>query len=60
MIQLQDFGNCIVICDVPKHIDPYSMLEFCENVEHEGSGQYRFDGVYQDTKEKFIKLLKGD
>lgn len=58
MIEIEDFGNCIVICNVPKHIDPYNMLEYCENVEHEGNGQFRFDGVYQDTKKTFLKVLK--
>lgn len=58
-VEIQDFGNCIVITYLPENVDPYSMLQYCENVESEGFGQFRFDGVYADTKNKFIKLLKG-
>lgn len=60
MIQIEDYGSCIVASNIPKHIDPYFMLEFCDNVEYEGNGQFRFDGVYIETKRKFIKLLKKD
>lgn len=57
-VEVEVFGNTIVVNNFSNRLDPYDMLEYCENVEREGEGSYRFDGVYSDTKAKFIYLLK--
>jgi hypothetical protein len=56
-LEIDDFGDCIVARNIPEEVDPYDMLMFCANVEHEGGGQFRFDGVYPETKTKFLTLL---
>ena len=56
--EVEDYGDTIVIENISDKLDPYDMLEYCENVEREGPQAYRFDGVYPETKSKFIRLLK--
>ena len=57
-MEVQDFGQSIVINHCPKSFSPYDQLEYCENVEKEGESSYRFDGVYPDTKALFLRFLR--
>lgn len=57
-MEVQDFGRSIVVNNCPESFLPYDQLEYCENVEREGEGSYRFDGVYPDTKADFLKILQ--
>ena len=58
-VEIQDLGRTIVASNIPKNIDPYNQLQYCDNVEHEGGGQFRFDGVYPESKKELITILKG-
>lgn len=57
--QIEDYGRTIVAHNLPESVDPYEMLDFCDNVESEGLGSYRFDGVVASTKQQLIAKLKG-
>ena len=58
MIEIEDYGTTIMAHNIPDEADAYSMLNYCDNVEREGEGSYRFDNVY-DVKH-LVKLLKGN
>lgn len=47
-VELEFFGNDAVANNVPDDVEPYA-LEYCDNVEREGEGSYRFENV-QDKK----------
>ena len=56
MVEIEQYGRTIVANNVPDNIDPYEMLDCCDNVEREGGGSYRFDNV--TDKKTLIKRLK--
>lgn len=58
--EIQDYGTTIVCDYPPEGLDPYGLLQYCDNVEREGDQSYRFDGVNPDTKDELIAILKGE
>jgi hypothetical protein len=44
-MEFEQFGTTLFANNIPANVDPYETLEFCDNVEREGEGSYRFDGV---------------
>lgn len=58
MVTIEDYGTSVVASGVPSGIDAYDMLDLCENVEREGEGSFRFDGV--TDKDELIKRLNSN
>jgi hypothetical protein len=46
VIEIEDYGDTVVANNVPAGFDAYCGLAYCDNVEREGEGSYRFDNVY--------------
>ncbi len=57
-VEVEDFGDVILVHNFPESLDPYDQLMYCENQEHEGGDSYRFEGVYPELKKKFLNSLK--
>jgi len=58
-VEIEWYGRTAVVPDVPESVDAYSLLRYCDNVEHEGGNQYRFDNVDPRLKQKFIDAING-
>ena len=58
-VEIEDFGRTIVAHNVADEIDAYGLLNLCDNVEREGEGSYRFDGVRPVDKALLIRALTG-
>lgn len=56
-VEVQHFGSSTVVNNVPDTIDPYDMLDCCDNVEREGEGSFRFDGVCD--RKGLVRRLEG-
>ena len=58
MIEIEDYGTTIVAHNIPDEADAYSMLNYCDNVEREGEGSYRFEGVTGTAKAMLIQAIE--
>lgn len=58
-VEIEEYGKTILVHNFPvEELDPYDQLMYCDNVEKEGPTTYRFDGVYPETKKKFVNAIK--
>lgn len=55
MVEIEQYGNTVVASGLPDYVDPYGLMDLCDNVEREGAGCYRFDGVH-DINELIKRL----
>jgi hypothetical protein len=58
MIEIEDYGTTIMAHNIPDEADAYSMLNYCDNVEREGTGSYRFEGLTESGKAMLVQAIE--
>lgn len=58
-VSIADFGDTIVLSNCPTSFKPpFYCRIYCQKVDNEGDGSYRFEGVYQDLKGELLAILR--
>ena len=56
---LNDYGDTIVLSNCPPSFKPpFYCRIYCQNIDDEGDGYYRFEGVNQAIKGELLAVLR--